>query len=41
MIMDRNSRRTFLRWGAASALGASLPAALASRAAAAGAAAAS
>jgi hypothetical protein len=35
MTMDRNSRRTFLRWGAASALGASLPAALARRAAAA------
>ena len=41
MTMDRNSRRTFLRWGAASALGASLPAALASRAAAAAAAGAS
>ena len=34
--MQPNSRRTFLRWGAASALGASLPAALASRALAAG-----
>jgi hypothetical protein len=36
MAMQPNSRRTLLRWGAASALSASLPAALASRALAAG-----